>query len=155
MAGLSTVLWKGVQSPSRWRDMGAALLLSCLWVACGEVEQETLEEGQRVVTEGAEVVSCGDATPVETVRMRNNTFVDHVITITVDDVVRFVNEDTMAHTVTSGSPDLPGAGEAFHSGHLAPGTEFCLRFTQPNPYLYHCEVHPEEMRDALVVVSEE
>lgn len=136
------------------RLWGSAVALLFTLGACGEGEVDPTDEGPRIITEGADVVACADVDPVETVRMQNNSFLPHVVLVEVNEVVRFVNEDTMPHTVTSGSPGLPEAGEAFDSGQLAPGDEFCLRFVQPETYVFHCTLHPEEMREALVVVSE-
>ncbi len=51
------------------------------------------------------------------------------------------NDDTAAHTVTSGSPQ-DGPDGMFDSGLLAGGLEFSTVLEEPGEYPYYCIVHP-------------
>jgi plastocyanin len=60
--------------------------------------------------------------------------------------VRWVNLDTVEHTVTS---DIPGL---FDSGTLAPGDVFDHPFNTLGTFAYHCSLHPS-MTGAVIVTS--
>ncbi len=73
------------------------------------------------------------------------------ITINVNDTVKWINNDTESHTVTSGT----GAGIAsastnskgkpnglFDSGLFKPGSSWSFKFTKPGSYNYFCTIHP-------------
>lgn len=60
--------------------------------------------------------------------------------ITVGDVVRWKNEDSVTHSVTSDdSSDF-----AFDTGKIRPGlVSKSVTFTQEGSFAYHCKIHPE------------
>jgi plastocyanin len=73
------------------------------------------------------------------------------ITINVNDTVRWINNDTEPHTVTSGtggglnsllanSQGKPSG--LFDSGLFSPGGSVSLKFDKPGSYRYFCTVHP-------------
>lgn len=66
--------------------------------------------------------------------MKGDTFAPETVTIDAGASVRFENDDTDAHTVTS-----PGV---FDSGGLDPTQSFTYRFTKPGTYRYVCSLHP-------------
>ena len=68
-------------------------------------------------------------------------FIPHTVTIDVGDKVRWLNEDTVTHTITSGTPK-DGADGIFDSGIVIPGVEFSHIFTESGQYPYYCVVHP-------------
>jgi plastocyanin len=82
------------------------------------------------------------------------------ITARVNDTVTWTNNDTEAHTVTSGI----GAGieslinnkrgtpnGLFHSGPFKPGQSWTHTFTKPGTYTYFCTIHP--WMDGVVTVK--
>jgi plastocyanin len=100
----------------------------------------------------APVVPPGD----NEVILRNNRFTPSQITIKAGESVRWRNEDTDVHTVTSGDPEDADAGRVFRlpeSGLLQPGESETLTFDEPGEFVYFCEIHPEDMRDATVIVE--
>ena len=60
-------------------------------------------------------------------------------TVAAGTEVTWLNDDRVAHTVTS-APDAPGA--PFDSGVFEPGHSFTVRFDQPGTYPYVCLLHP-------------
>ncbi len=82
--------------------------------------------------------------PANIVSIKNNSFYPSTENITVGTKITWVNNDTVAHTVTSDS------GNLLNSGNIAPGQSFSFTFTKPGPVIYHCSIHPT-MKGAIVV----
>ena len=74
------------------------------------------------------------------------------VQLTIDNKVRWVNQDEIPHTVTPDSYDLdeisdPYSGEFGSIGVLMPGEEYEFLFTDAPPngakvITYHCHPHP-------------
>lgn len=75
-------------------------------------------------------------------------------TITAGDAVvwNFAGAAIM-HTVTEcgASCDSPSGNPIFNSGRVSNSGTFSFSFDAPGTYLYHCEVHPTQMRGRIVV----
>lgn len=114
------------------------------------------------------VAGCSESTPpVEpppsgadvTVRMDNLAFIDPggnrnaeaVVRIDVGETVRWDNQDSVAHTVTSTS--VPSGAASFDSGNMSPGEDYEVTFDTPGTYVYECELHPTIMINATVIVE--
>lgn len=63
------------------------------------------------------------------------------ITISAGDTVNWVNTDSAAHTVTSGSP-ADGPSGVFDSSLVMADAEFAFTFNDSGRYDYFCMVHP-------------
>ena len=85
-------------------------------------------------------------------RMQGITFVPSTLTVKVEDTVTWTNDDSMNHTVTSGSPG--NKGTPLNSGNIANSGIFQFTFDTPGTYVYFCEIHPGQMRDAKIIVQE-
>ncbi|UCC84584.1 MAG: Ig-like domain-containing protein [Gemmatimonadota bacterium] len=72
------------------------------------------------------------------------------ITIKLGDTVRWVNRDGVAHTATSNS--TPAGGASFDSGLLGNSGSFSFTPAVAGTWIYFCEVHPAQMRDARITV---
>ncbi|MDE1832772.1 MAG: hypothetical protein KGI02_10470 [Thaumarchaeota archaeon] len=62
-----------------------------------------------------------------------------------NETVQWINNDTVAHTVTSGVLDHPDyAGKIFDSGIIKPGGTFSLKIPADmwSSYYYFCKIHP-------------
>ncbi len=119
---------------SGWMSMAVMAVLSVLLVGCPEGPPDD-----------------GDA--AATVRMRGMAFSPASVTIRVGEKVRWVNEDLLLHSVSSGNPEDADAGSAFNSPTLFWGGSFEHTFEDEGTFTYFCREHPVEMRDATVIVE--
>lgn len=81
------------------------------------------------------------------------------VNVTIGSTVKWTNDDTVLHTVTSGNGSSdPNMGKAFDSGLTGPnvlktkGATFTHTFSSPGVYPYFCQVHPT-MVGKVVVTS--
>lgn len=72
-----------------------------------------------------------------------------VLTIKAGEKVRWINEDSAAHTITSGSPS-EGPDGCFDSSLFMAGNSFDVTFTTPGSFDYFCMVHPWKTGKILV-----
>jgi plastocyanin len=75
--------------------------------------------------------------------MRNITYLQKRIEITVGSTVEWKNNDPLAHTVTA-------ADKSFDSGNIMPGQTWRHTFTKPGTYSFYCTPHPF-MKGVIVV----
>lgn len=81
--------------------------------------------------------------------IKNFAFWPAELEVTVGTTVEWINqEESVPHTVTSGSPDYPSG--VFDSGRLRPGDSFRFTFQQPGTYEYFCSIHTR-MRGRIIV----
>jgi plastocyanin len=81
--------------------------------------------------------------------MKNTSFQPAQITVKVGTTVTWVNDDPVAHTVSSGTRSQPT--NLFDSGNVGPGQSFSFTFDQPGTYDYFCKIHPG--MDGVVIVQ--
>lgn len=105
---------------------------------------------------GIEPVSCGEVEADKEISINNFSFNPSSVSISPGTVVQWTNNDSAPHTVTSGTPDGANAGDKFDSGNLSSGSTYCLKFDNDpgTTFVYYCELHPEQMRDAEVEITE-
>ena len=72
----------------------------------------------------------------------NECFMPANAMVDVGGTVTWSNDDTAAHTVTSGSSEGGGPDGTFDSSLLMPATEFSYTFEEAGEYPYFCIVHP-------------
>lgn len=147
------------------------LLLSLVLAGCGNTtgQEEGLgagdiEGGANVVPaqEGLEIVPAEESMSGETatgttvgsggeveILMENLQYNPPQIRVAPGTMVVWMNMDSVAHTVTSGTRDNPD--DLFDSGNIAPGETFTYTFDEPGTYDYFCIPHPG--MDAVVVVE--
>ena len=71
----------------------------------------------------------------------NECFIPYEVSIGVGDELSWYNDDTAAHTVTSGSPS-DGPDGMFDSGIFMAETTFSHTFDEAGTFDYFCMVHP-------------
>ncbi|MBI5303339.1 MAG: LysM peptidoglycan-binding domain-containing protein [Chloroflexi bacterium] len=80
--------------------------------------------------------------------MQNIAFLPPLVTIQRGASVRWENRDSVAHTVTSGTP---GNLTGFFRANLSPGQVFTYTFGTPGTYPYFCEIHGAQMTASVTV----
>jgi len=75
------------------------------------------------------------ATTSITVNIKNLSFDPNTINIKTGTKVTWINNDNVAHTITSDSGDL------LKSPIITPGRSFSFTFTDPGSENYHCSIH--------------
>ena len=111
-----------------------------------EVVEETMEEAAEVVEEvmagpQKHTVDMPKGTSVPGCEETNECYLPADITINVGDTVAWVNVDTAAHTVTSGSP-VDGPSGVFDSSLVMADAVYAFTFEEAGNYDYFCMVHP-------------
>ena len=88
-------------------------------------------------------VSTPAGTSVPGCEETNECYIPYDVTIDVGGEVTWTNDDTAAHTVTSGTPES-GPDGFFDSGLFMAGSTFSVKFDgyEPGEYDYFCMVHP-------------
>lgn len=84
------------------------------------------------VPSGSSVPGCDET---------NQCYIPYEVTVSVGQTVTWSNDDSAAHTVTSGTPD-GGPDGTFDSSLFMAGTTFSYTFENSGEYNYYCMVHP-------------
>jgi predicted secreted protein with PEFG-CTERM motif len=82
----------------------------------------------------------------------NECYLPYMVTVNPGDEVVWSNDDSAAHTVTSGTPS-GGSDGNFDSGLFMAGTTFAHTFDTLGEYDYFCMVHPWMMGQVFVTVG--
>ena len=85
------------------------------------------------VPEGSGVPGCDET---------NQCFIPADVTINVGETITWSNDDTAAHTVTSGTVGSDDVGSNFDSSLFMAGTTFSHTFDEAGEFDYFCMVHP-------------
>ena len=91
-------------------------------------------------------LASGEASTVDataTVHIKNFAFVPPKLNVSAGTVVRFVNDDGEAHTVTA-------EDKTFDSTGIDGGEAWTYRFAKPGKFAYFCALHPY-MKGTIVV----
>ena len=89
-------------------------------------------------TVSAIVISCGTATIAQTITIAGFAFSPANSTVSVNDVVKWTNNDGSTHSATSGSP---GAPNGTFDSTMGSGASVCIQFKTPNTHPYYCKFH--------------
>jgi plastocyanin len=101
------------------------------------------DDGGEPVGGSVEEQHCEEREPAVTVIFAAPGVSPEEVIIGAGDVVRWLNDDAHAHTVTSGTPEHASPGAMFGTGPIESGDEVCLRFHHAGAYDFYCELHPE------------
>ncbi len=98
-------------------------------------------------------VDCADETAAAIVSIRDERFSPAATTIAPGDVVRFDNDDAIAHTTSSWAIRRGEVAEQapFWDEAIPAGEQRCLRFDEPGDYMYLCALHPEDEQGTIIV----
>ena len=114
-----------------------------------EMADEPMEMEEEAETE--EMEGSEEAAGETTVTIENFAFMPAELTVPVGTTVVWTNEDSVAHTVTAGTPDSPDTA-LFDSGDMNQGDTFSYTFDEPGSFAYFCTIHPN--MTATVIVEE-
>ncbi len=109
------------------------------------VPTASAEQMQVSTTLGSSVPGC---------ETTNECYSPYKVTVNPKDEVIWMNDDTAAHTVTSGTP-AGGPDGNFDSSLFMAGTTFSHTFDSLGEYPYFCMVHPWMQGSVVVTVSGE
>lgn len=116
--------------------LGVLLSIICLGLAgCGSSSSDDAPAPAAVT-----VVDCSSVTSAATVTATSlNTFSPSNVTISVNDMVRWISDSTTYHTVTSGT--APPTDGKFDEPLTSKGSSVCLKFNEAGTYNYYCTPH--------------
>ncbi|HXG74837.1 MAG TPA: plastocyanin/azurin family copper-binding protein [Candidatus Nitrosotenuis sp.] len=104
------------------------------------VEPPTEPEIQAPQPTPTNMISIPQGASVPGCETTNECFVPSIVSVPVGTTVTWTNDDTAAHTVTSGANVTPDG--IFDSGLFMAGKSFSHTFDTPGQYPYYCLVHP-------------
>ena len=106
------------------------------------IEEQDVESPPAIMEPFTGIVSAPAGSSVPGCEERNQCFIPADVTISVGDTVTWSNDDTAAHTVTSGTPGSDSVGVDFDSSLFMAGTIFEHTFDEAGEFDYFCMVHP-------------
>ena len=104
-------------------------------------EEETMMMEKEPAGPQTHTVDMPMGTSVPGCEETNECYLPADITINVGDTVEWINVDTAAHTVTSGSP-ADGPSGVFDSSLVMADAVYAFTFEEAGTYDYFCMVHP-------------
>ena len=87
--------------------------------------------------------------PSNQIFMQNMSFSPATKTISKGTMLTWVNKDSFAHTVTSGTPGSPDG--VFDSGNMGSGASFNHTFSTSGTFKYYCRIHGSLMVGTITV----
>ncbi|MBA3750091.1 MAG: cupredoxin domain-containing protein [Nitrosopumilus sp.] len=110
-----------------------------------------------VFAQNTTTASSSDAVNVSIVTgastLTDKAFSPNPVEVKVGQKVIWTNDDTLQHTVTSGSAGSPDSGKEFDSGLtklLNKGDTFEYTFTTAGEFPYYCQLHPNQVGTVIV-----
>ena len=100
-----------------------------------------VESPPTTMAEFTGTISVPAGTAVPGCEATNECYIPYEVSISVGDTVTWSNDDTAAHTVTSGTP-ADGPDGTFDSSLFMAGNEYSVTFDTAGEYDYFCMVHP-------------
>lgn len=92
--------------------------------------------GNGSTASGVQLVDCTGLT-VNDVTISGFLFSPNSLTVSANSVVKWTNNHTVTHSVTSGT----GSADGKFTRDLAPGTMVCFKFITSGSYPYFCRFH--------------
>jgi plastocyanin len=130
-------------------SLGLLLSIVCLVpVGCGGGSSG----GDNAGTAPVAVVDCSTVTSAATVTATSAVkFNPQNVTISVNNVVRWINADIQDHTVTSGT--APTSDGKFNQPLNTSGPSVCLQFNAAGTYNYYCTYHYQMGMTGIITVQ--
>lgn len=106
-----------------------------------EEPEQTMKEESETMTPFTGTISIPSGASAPGCDETNECFIPAEVTVNVGETVTWSNNDSAAHTVTSGTP-TGGPDGTFDSSLFMAGTTFSHTFDNAGEYNYFCMVHP-------------
>ena len=106
-----------------------------------EEPEQTMKEESKVMMPFTGTISIPSGASTPGCDATKECFIPSEVTIKVGATVTWSNDDSAAHTVTSGTP-TDGPDSTFDSSLFMAGTTFTHTFDKAGEYNYFCMVHP-------------
>jgi plastocyanin len=106
-----------------------------------EEPEQTMKEESETMTPFTGTISIPSGASAPGCDETNECFIPSEVTVNVGETVTWSNNDSAAHTVTSGTP-TGGPDGTFDSSLFMAGTTFSYTFDNAGEYNYFCMVHP-------------
>jgi plastocyanin len=146
------------------RTITTAAVIALGLVGCGDdTAQETDDTAQETddtateeptgETDGTDGAEGGGAAAGEgpTVEVSDIAFQQGTVTAPAGTAVTWDNQDSVGHTVTSGTPD-DATGE--FDEELPAGEQVSITVEEPGTYAYFCRIHPQMTAELVVEPAE-
>lgn len=140
---------KNINHKSFWAMALATLFLAA---GCGDDDNDSpvIAATSPITISSVREVDCAISEPATTINIQANTFSPGSESVFKNAIIKWKNNDAVAHTVTGGTP---GAPNGKFDITLAPAQEKCALFADDGPFPYYCRIHPS--MTATVQVNEE
>jgi nitrite reductase (NO-forming) len=116
------------------------------------------EQGQGQKQHASQLSTGDNATHVSiatgATTLGNKAFSPEHVKVKVGGTIIWTNDDSNIHTVTSGIPNTPNAGQVFDSGLtslISPSKTYSHKFTNTGEFSYFCRLHPTMVGEIEVV----
>lgn len=123
--------------------LAIAVVLGLL-AACSGKAAPTMQSYAPASSTQASVTGSENSAAAPDVTIKGFAYNPATLTVKVGTTVKWTNNDSVAHTVTSDTG-------LFDSGELASGDTYSFTFTQAGTFVYHCAMHPSMV--ALIIVT--
>jgi len=106
-----------------------------------EVSNIAVEPISEIINPFSGIISVPSGSAVPGCEETNECYIPSSVSTSVGETITWSNDDSAAHTVTSGTPS-DGPDGIFDSSLFMAGTTFSYTFDQAGEYNYFCMVHP-------------
>jgi amicyanin len=133
-----------------------ALAVTLATIAVESVSaQNSTDQQQSSATGNSGSISAGSGTKVSIVEeaseMGDQAYDPNPVNVKVGDTVTWTNDDSQAHTVTSGTDSSdPNMGKDFDSSTLSQNQTFSHKFDAAGEFPYFCTLHPTMVGKVVV-----
>jgi len=124
--------------------LALAVVLGLLAACSGKVAPTMQSYAPASSTQASSTGSESSAAAPE-VTIKGFAYTPATLTVKVGTTVKWINQDSVTHTVTSDTG-------LFESGEMATGDTYSFTFTQAGTFSYHCAMHPS-MEASIVVTN--
>ena len=121
----------------------ALVVVLGLLAACSGKAAPTMQSYAPVSSTQVSASGSENSAAAPEVVIKGFAYTPATLTVKVGTTVKWTNNDSVAHTVTSDTG-------LFDSGELASGDSYSFTFSQAGTFAYHCAMHPSMVASIVV-----